>query len=924
MKTMHILSNSHLDREHRHEFQETRLMMVEMLDDVIRIMEADDSYRYFTLDGQAIVLDDYLEMRPHMRPRLQALIRAGRIQIGPWYSLVDCYAVNPESIIRNLVVGRRVCREFGEPMPVGYSIFSFGQMAQLPQVYAGFGIHDIVFYKGASAKAFPQSEFIWRAPDGTEAFATRLGREKRWNFFFDFDIPVLLGGDAKRPGWQSRFTDPVKLCHLIDEENRNQYATELCPDIRIREEKIDGAIRTVLDALDETASAHVLAAFDGTDFTSPLPQIPEVIRLINQRMEGELELVHSTPAAYFEAVKADIDPSTLVQYEGEMRFGPVNHVHSETMGTNTDIKQGIWKVENTVIQVLEPLMSLVLAGGGGYDKDAVDLLWKYLLATHAHDSIHGSGDPKIKTDNLNRIAQAQCLAESLTRRAADNLCRQIAFTGEEDDIHIVVMNPTPYPRDEVLRLTLDLPESERVEDFFLTDRAGRPVDYYPLSRERFNLASIHRTNRPKSVYADRRVVLADVRDIPAMGYTTLTLRRKKGSDATSTNPFPEGVFPFAPIGRAGHVLDNGRLRVTVGSGEVTVYDYETGRTTQGLCAFTDTGSSGDFWVHREPYANSHLTSRGGRTQVELVENSSLSATCRMTCWMPIPAGLNEARTARLAETVETAIITDITLKKGSKRLVCKTTLDNRCRDHLLTVSFPTGIQAATADWEAPFEIRTREVDPFTNDRLKKGPELERQALQGFIDVQDETGGVALFTKGIREAGTVSDGQAIINLTLFRATSNTFPIHNDLLIGFEEETSQCIGPQCFEYALYFHAKAAPGEVFSECRRYQTDLLAAQVGAGRQGDRPETESLFTLRDARTGVSAVKRSEEGDALILRLFNPTGEAIRETVAFGRPIRQAALTDMKEEDSQPLRLNGQTADVGLPPFKIVTLRVEF
>lgn len=154
----------------------------------------------------------------------------------------------------------------------------------------------------------------------------------------------------------------MKLCHLIDEENRNQYATELCPDIRIREEKIDGAIRTVLDALDETASVHVLAAFDGTDFTSPLPQIPEVIRLINQRMEGELELVHSTPAAYFEAVKADIDPSTLVQYEGEMRFGPVNHVHSETMGTNTDIKQGIWKVENTVIQVLEPLMSLVLAG----------------------------------------------------------------------------------------------------------------------------------------------------------------------------------------------------------------------------------------------------------------------------------------------------------------------------------------------------------------------------------------------------------------------------------------------------------------------------------------------------------------------------------------------------------------------------------
>ena len=41
MKTMHILSNSHLDREHRHEFQETRLMMVEMLDDVIRTVRGE-------------------------------------------------------------------------------------------------------------------------------------------------------------------------------------------------------------------------------------------------------------------------------------------------------------------------------------------------------------------------------------------------------------------------------------------------------------------------------------------------------------------------------------------------------------------------------------------------------------------------------------------------------------------------------------------------------------------------------------------------------------------------------------------------------------------------------------------------------------------------------------------------------------------
>ena len=144
-KKMHVISNTHWDREHRHSFQYTRLMLVKLLDDLIDIMEKDPEYKYFTLDGQSVMIHDYLEVKPHMRARLEKLVKDGRILIGPWYSLVDCYSVNPESIIRNLLYGDMVCREFGEPMKVGYSIFSFGQIAQLPQIYNGFGINDIMF-----------------------------------------------------------------------------------------------------------------------------------------------------------------------------------------------------------------------------------------------------------------------------------------------------------------------------------------------------------------------------------------------------------------------------------------------------------------------------------------------------------------------------------------------------------------------------------------------------------------------------------------------------------------------------------------------------------------------------------------------------------------------------------------------------------
>ena len=901
-------------------------MLVKMMDELIEIMENDPEYRFFTLDGQAIVLEDYLEVRPQMRERLTRLIRDGRILIGPWYSLVDCYSVNPESIVRNLLVGDAFCKQFGEPMKLGYSIFSFGQMAQLPQVYAGFGIHDIVFYKGASVREFPQSEFIWRAPDGTKAFATRLGKEKRWNFFFDFDIPVILGGDAKKPGWQSKFNDTVRLCHMNDEAFRNQYALELQTDIRIREEKIEESVNTVMELLSESAAEHVFLAFEGTDFTSPLKEIPEALKMANRIMDGKVQLVHSNPVAYFEEVKQDINLASLKEYEGEMRFGPINHVHAETMGTNSEIKQAMFAAENTIIHYAEPLSALLLAHGGVYEKDILDLAWKYLLATQAHDSVHGSGDPKIKTDNLNRLAQVQEIANSVTRRAVEGICERIRLSGDKEDISVVVFNTTPYERDDTIRLTLDIPQEERVEDYWLEYLDGRRVECYQLGKKEFNLAMVHRKNRPKSVYCDRFEVMAYITGIPAMGYTVLKLKRKKGDIATSTNPFPLGYFPYDPIAKSGNVLDNGLLRITIQpNGTLDVYDYETEKTVSGLNTLYDIGSAGDFWVHREPYYNSILSNKGGAARIELIANSSLSATYRITVTLDIPESLDESRTARSHHTVPTEIATEVTLKKASRRVDFVTSLDNRCGDHMMVASFPTGIAAEQADWESPFEIRRRDVDKFTNENGKKGPELERQAMQNFLHLSDDTASFSLFTKGLKEVGTTSDRGAVINLTLFRAATNTFPIHNDLLIGFENETSQCYGKQRFEYAVYVgKPEMTTAQVIAESRKYITPPIAAELGAGTGGQLAQELSFLKKENDRVVISCLKRCEKDEkALILRLYNPTDSVQQDHLTFDKPIRAAVLTDMKEEPVETLSANGTQLSVQLNAYQIVTLRLE-
>ena len=137
------------------------------------MLESDPSFPCFTLDGQAIVLEDYLDARPENEGRLRALLESGRLEVGPSYVLPDELLVGAEPLVRNLLMGRAVCRRFGaEPAPVGYMPDSFGHPLQLPQILAGFGIDSFIFSRGLGDQIDEVGVvFRWRSPDGSEVRA---------------------------------------------------------------------------------------------------------------------------------------------------------------------------------------------------------------------------------------------------------------------------------------------------------------------------------------------------------------------------------------------------------------------------------------------------------------------------------------------------------------------------------------------------------------------------------------------------------------------------------------------------------------------------------------------------------------------------------------------------------------------------------
>ena len=152
--TVHIISHSHWDREWYLPFEKHRVKLIELMDNAMELFEKDERYRNFHLDGQTIVLDDYLEIRPENREKLKKYVQEGRFHVGPWYILQDEFLTSGEAAVRNLLTGMREAKEFGGLCPVGYFPDAFGNAGQMPQLLKQAGMKAVAFGRGVKPVGF--------------------------------------------------------------------------------------------------------------------------------------------------------------------------------------------------------------------------------------------------------------------------------------------------------------------------------------------------------------------------------------------------------------------------------------------------------------------------------------------------------------------------------------------------------------------------------------------------------------------------------------------------------------------------------------------------------------------------------------------------------------------------------------------------
>ena len=238
------------------------------------------------------------------------------------------------------------------------------------------------------------------------------------------------------------------------------------------------------------------------------------------------------------------------------------------------------------------------------------------------------------------------------------------------------------------------------------------------------------------------------------------------------------------------------------------------------------------------------------------------------------------------------------LETGSRVLRFETEVDWQEERRVLKVAFPVAIRAAHATYEIQFghvERPTHRNTPWDVARFEV-------PAQRWADLGEAGYGVALLNDckyGYDVLGNV------MRLTLLRA-----PVHPD--------PAADRGRHLFTYALLPH----PGDFRTAGVIQAAEALNAPlqvVDAGVDG----TPSIVAVDTSQVVISAVKRAEDSDALIVRLYEAWGGRCEAHLRCTLPFERATLTDLLESELRELpATNGEVA-LYFEPFKIQTLKLE-
>ena len=858
-----LVSHSHWDREWYRTFQDFRARLVDLVDHVIGLCESDPGYR-FLLDGQTVVLEDYLEIRPGREEALRRLCAEGRIAIGPWYVQPDSLLPSGEAHVRNLLLGRSVGEALGPVSRIGYTPDSFGHPAQFPQLFRGFGIRSFVYWRGNGNEidTLP-GEYDWVAPDGSRVAACHLGK----GYFAAATAP---GADLERSG-------------------------EIIAD-RAKE-------------LAARSRSGVVLLLNGIDHAPPEARTGELAKQVARASGFEVE--RGLLEDYVDAVLAGEEKRP--RYEGELVGGRVAPLLPGVWSTRSWIKLENRRAEAALGGWAEPFAALGRCHGLADERPALRLAWKDLLKNQAHDSICGCSRDEVHEQMRIRFDTARELAEQTATRCLEQLAGlgPDRISPRSDAFDLLVANPSPRTRTDLVRFPLDF------HPYVVPDpdptKAMHPTVLHDLGAMRFTVDGVParlvpaETGRMKLLPERGGFDLEFVaNDVPAMGFRRVEVRR--APDEIDADDRALQVQP----GRADASIEVDAMRVAVlADGRFDVWIGERG--FRGLGALESTGDRGDSYDYDEVLEGPGL------------ELDSVSAwrhlhpggirELRIVRALSMPARLPDSRDARSEETAPLEVETVLRLVPGTARLDIALRVENAAEDHRLRMLFPVGASVDRFEAATTFDVAERVPGARQEEGWVQAPPATFPH-QGFVHAN----GLCVGAPGLPEAEIVQAEEGTIAVTLLRCVGSLSRADLRTRPGPAGPGTDTPGAQCqgtLRARLFVSAGLDPA------RAREAELGLRAVACGAEAIAPVGTPLLALEPEDLVLSALKPAEDGDGIAIRVLNPTAAVQHARLALGFPFERHECMRLDERpDPFPLTREGPTLRFEVPPHALRTVRI--
>lgn len=826
----------------------------------------------FLLDGQTVVLEDYLEVRPERASELAAALRGGRLEAGPWFVLADELIPGGEGLVRNLLAGRRTLRALrAESPPVLYCPDSFGHPAALPDLARGFDKSVIILWRGFGGSLVPPGDtFWWSAPSGARVLLHHLTRS-------GYELGANLPADAA--------------------EARDRWR-------RIRAE------------IGTRSKAGLVILLNGADHHARQRALPKAVRALRQAAEPDV-VVPSTLSRFARDLTQRVEGQIPAGLSGELRdsYGYTWTLQG-TLASRTPQKRRYALVERMLLRDVEPWAALAAFHGAASRKHLSTAAWRQLLLCQPHDTLCGCSIDAVARAMDSRLESAAVQGAGLREDAILDLLRHDRDVArarpDQWRAALIVRNPVARKRSgvaivEIAARIADIsvgPGSSHVALPPIGTPLALPLDWKIGGQGQLLDASLglERTEAPRS-YPDSDAVaklLAAiwVSDVPPYGLSATPI-----SAIASSHP-PDSVTV------KGRSMTNGRLTLRWdATGRVALTDVASRRTIRGLIE----------WESREDLGDLYTPSIRRRKLLPRIVSTKLVHRGPLR-------GVVEQRWRFASKRERVDVTLQLILDAAAPWLRLLVLGDNDAMNHRLRILVRNDVRASITVADAAFGIVERApIRVAARDARMEKP-VPTAPLHRYVSLFNETRGATLYSDGLAEYESLEERIAVTLIRCVGELSRSDLPERPGHAGWPSPTpeAQCPGPFEAELALMLHGPRSP-DTTDEIERAAEDILFPITGETLRSalQVPPPIQGLALEGRGLAFSSAKESENGEMLVLRCVNLHDEERSGSWRLGaRAINEAHLARLDETPVLRLRIENDSVPFRAPGRAVVTILV--